>query len=496
MAGDAEGSVIPFPGADSASPLPSILSDPRFHRALLLLFAVLLIFTRLWETSLASYDDTYYAEKAKEILLSGQWLVPPWDYKPAFDNTPLSLWGMAAIFRLFGVSEFTARLLPALAGVGCVLLTYHAGRRFFGDWVGFFAGAALLTTPYFLKYSRHAMLDTVQTLLVGGAVVLLVAGLERDRPTAWDLAAGALAGLAVLNKSLLGLLPFAIYLLHVIITRPPWRRALRPGAWLALLVGLALPGAWFAAVTVRHGNAFLQQHFGYILWHRALHGDPGETVTWASYLDYLGGLFSNFLPWIFLALYGGWKVLREDGRRERRWLPVVWAAGTLALLTLAAAKKSWYVLPAYPALAVLAGVGIDALLARRPWLRERYTAGLVGLLLLAHLIAIATPVTLGEDRNRDLKAIAPAARAAVPPGAHIINFNLLPPWKYVSPLYFYADRPLASPETDLAVMARIVVNREGEAILTDPPTYQRLSASLGRSPRILAASGGLILFAP
>jgi len=207
-------------------------------------------------------------------------------------------------------------------------------------------------------------------------------------------------------------------------------------------------------------------------------------------------LFTNFLPWIFLALYGGWRVLREGGRRERRWLPVVWAGGTIALLTLAAAKKSWYVLPAYPALAILAGVGIDALLARRPWLRERYTAGLAALLLVAHLIAVATPVALGEDRNRDLKAIAPAARAAVPPGAHIVNFNLLPPWKYVSPLYFYADRPLAAPVTDLAVMERIVRNREGEAILTDPPTYQHLCASLGRSPRVLAASGTLILFAP
>jgi 4-amino-4-deoxy-L-arabinose transferase-like glycosyltransferase len=496
MAGDAEGSVIPFPGADSASPLPSILSDPRWHRALLLVFALLFIFTRLWETSLASYDDTYYAEKAKEILLTGEWLVPPWDYKPAFDNTPLTLWGMAAAFRLFGVSEFTARLLPGLAGVGCVLLTYHAGRRFFGNWVGFFAGAALLTTPYFLKYSRHAMLDTVQTLLVGGALILLVAGLERDRALGWDLAAGGLAGLAVLNKSVLGLLPFAIYFLHVAVTRPPWRRALRPGAWLALLLGLALPAVWFGAVTVRHGEAFLRQHFGYILWHRALHGDPGETVTWTSYLDYAGGLFSNFLPWILLALYGGFKVLREGGRRERRWLPVIWAAGTLGLMTLAAAKKSWYVLPAYPALAVLAGVGIDALLARRPWLRERYAAGLAALLLAAHLIAAATPVALGEDRNRDLKAVAGAARAAVPPGSHVINFNLLPPWKYVSPLYFYADRPLAAPETDLAVMQRIVTHREGAAILTDPPTYQRLSEALGHSPRILAASGGLILFAP
>ena len=488
--------VVPFPGTEPGSRPVSLLADPRFHQTVLLLGAVLVIFTRLWESTLASYDDTYYAEKAKEILLTGQWLVPPWNFEPQFDNTPLYLWGPSALFHLFGVSEFTARLLSAVAGVGCVWITYRFGSRLFGEWVGFLSGAVLLTTPYFIKYSRHCMMDTTQTLLVTGSLYLLMLGLERARTLSTDVAAGLVMGLAVLNKSLLGYLPAAVYAVYCLAALVPIQRALRPGLLAAAGAALLVPGLWFAAVTWHHGTAFLSEHFGSILWQRALHGDPGQTVTWWSYLDYFRGLFTNFLPWIFAALWGTWTLLRAEVARRRALLPVCWAAVVLGLLSLAAAKKSWYVMPAYPALAILAGYGLDELLARRPRGREAFTAGIAGALLAFHLVAAGTPISLGRDRNRDLKAISAAARSAVAPGEHVVCFNLLPHWRYASPLHFYADRPLALPVTDPEVMQRIVRNAEAKAILTDVETYRRLAERLDRPPRILATSGELILFGP
>jgi len=488
--------VLPFPATDPGARRPPFLARPEVHQALLLAAAVLLIFTRLWETTLSSYDDAYYAEKAKEILLTGSWLVPPWNYQPAFDNPPLSMWTTAVLFRAFGISEFTARMTSAACGVGCIMLTYRFGRRFFGPWVGFFAGAALLTTPYFIKYSRHAMLDTMQTLLVGGALYLLALGLQRDR-TAWsDLGAGVLTGLAVLNKSVLGFFPLVIYLVWVAVARPPLRRALRPGLLGTLAAALLLPGAWFGAATAAHGTDFLREHFGRIIWHRAVHGDPGASLTWLSRLGYLEGLFVNFLPWIFLAIWGVRELARGKADRRRALLPICWAGVVLVLLTLSAAQKSWYLMPAFPALAILAGVGLNSLLAARPRGREIYTAGLAILLGVFHLVTACTPVPMGRDRNRDLAAIAPAVRAAVPPGEHVLNFNLHPPWKYISPMYFYADRPLALPETDLDVMARILEGAEGPAVLTDLATLERLSERMGRAPRALAASGELVLLGP
>jgi 4-amino-4-deoxy-L-arabinose transferase-like glycosyltransferase len=457
---------------------------------------VLVIFTRLWETTLASYDDTFYAEKAKEILLTGQWLVPPWDYQPNFDNPPLYFWATAILFRLFGISEFTARFVSAACGVGCIVLTYRFGRRLFGPWAGLFSGFALLTTPYFIKYARHAMLDTTQTLLVGCSLYLLVLGLQRQR-TGWtDLAAGVLMGLAVLNKSLLGYLPLAIYAVYVLVARAPLRRALRPGLPMALLAALVLPGTWFAAVIARHGSAPLERHFGYVLWQRAMTGDPGQVVRWTSGLDYLAGLLTNFQPWILLALYGAWRLYRVAEAPRRGLVPIAWAGTVLLLLSLAAAKKSWYVMPAYPALAMLAGVGLEGLVSEARRWRERVAAVLAALVVAYILVIGCTPVPVGRDRNRDVAAIAPAVRAAVPPGGNVICFNLEPHWRYISPLYFYADRPLSLPVRDLEEMQRIVRDREARAILTDMVTWDRLRGRLGMEPPVLSSSGELILLGP
>jgi len=483
--------VLLFPGVHSPAPPRSPLADPRLHQLALLVASLFVIFTRLWETTLASYDDAFYAEKAKEILLTGQWLVPPWDYQPNFDNPPLFMWATALLFKLFGPTEFAARLVSASSGVGCILLTYRFGSRLFGPWVGLFSGAALLTTPYFIKYSRHAMLDTLQTLLVTASLYLLLLALQRHRTGWMDMGAGVLMGLAVLNKSVLGFLPLAIYATYVLAARIPWRRAWRWSLWVAIPVGLALPGAWFAAVAARHGPAFLHRHLGTVVWQRAVAGDPGQVMSWATRLDYFTGLLSNFQPWLLLAVYGAWRLYRRKEEPRRGLVPVAWAGTVLVLLSLPVAHKSWYVMPAYPALALLAGVGLEALAGRR---RER-VAAVLGVVVAAYILVVSlTPVPVGRDRNRDMAELADAVHATVPHGETVTSFDLLPHWRYASPMYFYADRLLALPVTDWQEMTRILRQDHG-AILTHRGILDRLTAA-GMQADVAASSGNLVLLAP
>ena len=483
--------VLLFPGVRSPAPPRSPLSDPRLHQLALLVASLFVIFTRLWETTLASYDDAFYAEKAKEILLTGQWLVPPWDYQPNFDNPPLYMWATALLFKLFGPTEFAARLVSAAAGVGCILLTYRFGSRLFGPWVGLFSGAVLLTTPYFIKYSRHAMLDTLQTLLVTASLYLLLLGLQRQRTGWMDLGAGVLMGLAVLNKSVLGFLPLAIYATYVLAARIPLRRALRPGLWATILAGLALPGAWFAAVAARHGPAFVHRHLGYVVWQRTVAGDPDQVMSWASRLDYFTGLLSNFQPWLLLAVYGVWRLYRQEEEPRRGLVPVAWAGAVLVLLSLPIAHKSWYVMPAYPALALLAGVGLEGLAGH--W-RER-VAAVLGAAAAAYILVISlTPVPLGRDHNRDLAELAEAIHATVPHGETVTSFDLLPHWRYASPMYFYGDRLLTLPVTQWPEMTRILRADHG-AILTHRAILDRLITA-GMQADVVASSGDLVLLAP
>ncbi|HEY6194610.1 MAG TPA: phospholipid carrier-dependent glycosyltransferase, partial [Candidatus Eisenbacteria bacterium] len=102
-----------------------LLLDPRAQGAILAAGAALVILARAGVGPLANYDDAYYAEKAKQMLRTGDWLTPRFGGVERLDNPPLFLWLMAGSFAVLGVTSFAAVLWSALAGVGCVVLTHR-----------------------------------------------------------------------------------------------------------------------------------------------------------------------------------------------------------------------------------------------------------------------------------------------------------------------------------------------------------------------------------
>src|SRR6185369_7716825 len=88
-----------------------------------------ILFARAGAGPLANFDDAYYAEKAKQMLRTGDWLTPRFAGVERLDNPPLFLWLMAGSFAVLGVNAFAAVLWSALAGVACVLLTYRLAQR-------------------------------------------------------------------------------------------------------------------------------------------------------------------------------------------------------------------------------------------------------------------------------------------------------------------------------------------------------------------------------
>src|SRR5512147_3337674 len=106
-----------------------LVLDPRSHAVLLGVAAALIILSRAGVGPLANYDDAYYAEKAKQMLHTGDWLTPRFAGVERLDNPPLFLWLMAGSFAVLGVTSFAAILWSALAGVACVVLTHRLARE-------------------------------------------------------------------------------------------------------------------------------------------------------------------------------------------------------------------------------------------------------------------------------------------------------------------------------------------------------------------------------
>jgi len=449
------------------------------------------MFAHLGETHLANFDDCYYAQKAKEMVRDGQWLTPHFAGVPRFDNAPLFLWLMALAMSVLGVTNWAAVLASALSGVACIGLVRRIALRLGADAFEAWAAAfVLLTTQYFLKYARHAMFDVFLTLLFLVAIDrYLVARAGRPRQWAWI---GLMAGLGVLTKSVLGLFPLAVCVLHFALTRGP--RALRaPGPWLALAVCVATFAPWYASQAITAPDRFFAEHVRWLLWERAFVLEPQKRSVVASF-GYLIEIARTYWPWLPFALAGAWGYARAAARgagrdREAALLLCLWVVVVVGTMSLATEKKLWYVMSVFPCLALLAAR------AAATWIRSeeaRWRTMAGGFAFLALLAAALqwTPLRASTARRPDLQALALVARETVPAGRTVWNLDQ-GYWSTNNQFLYYADRPLSQPLGDPAqVRARL---DRGEFALLTPKGYERVVGGAAERYPVVARAGGWVL---
>jgi 4-amino-4-deoxy-L-arabinose transferase-like glycosyltransferase len=339
----------------TASPIG--LPCPRRARIALVLalgLGALLWFCGLELRGLFAPDEGRYADIAREMLQSGDWVTPRLNGLKYFEKPPLQYWTTAAAFALFGVDEWTARLWPALTGFLGIVFTAFAGSRLAppsspaptalilaGSW-GYFLGGQFLTLDmgltFFLTVAMLAFLLARRPDLPPGA--------ER----AWTLLAWAALALAVLSKGLVGVvLPALALLAYVAIERDrAMLRRLHWGPGLCLFAAIVLP--WFILVQQRNPEFFrfffIHEHFD-----RYLLPDHHRPGAWWYFIPVL---LAGLLPWtagIPGAAARGWKA-RAPGFRPDRFL-IIWSVVVVVFFSASRSKLPGYVLPAFPALLLL-----------------------------------------------------------------------------------------------------------------------------------------------
>ena len=153
-----------FPGSD---PVPGRL--PILPLALLLIVPALLLYPFLG-FRLLEPDESRYAQIPREMLQAGDWVLPTLQGEPYLDKPPLFYWLVLLSYRAFGVHDWAARLVPALAVHLTLLAAYLFGRRSAGDRPAFLGTMALALSPGFLGMGRLLVLDGLLMLLVTVAV--------------------------------------------------------------------------------------------------------------------------------------------------------------------------------------------------------------------------------------------------------------------------------------------------------------------------------------
>ncbi|HUE87696.1 MAG TPA: glycosyltransferase family 39 protein [Vicinamibacterales bacterium] len=320
------------------------------------LLAVLALVGGLGRGAIADNDEAFYAESAREMVESGDWLTPHFNYEPRFQKPALYYWVTAALFAVGGPHELPARLFAALSGVGLVIITTACGRRWYDESVGLLAGAIAATSFGYFALARMSLPDLPLAFFVTCSIwTAFVATLERERnPRQWLLYAATAAALGFLVKGPLAVvLPVIVVVPILLMERRSFNVSFSDLVPATLLfLGIALP--WYAAMWAQHGTEYLAGFFIGDNFERFATDRFNDPRPWWFYAPIGAG---GLLPWTPLALTWVGPVLqfltlrRDVGTLDLRLL--LWAALPLAFFTLSVGKQPRYILAVLPPLAVL-----------------------------------------------------------------------------------------------------------------------------------------------
>ncbi|MDI9613749.1 MAG: glycosyltransferase family 39 protein [Acidobacteriota bacterium] len=368
---------------------PSWIDAPLAHVLLLTLLA-LPYFVNLGVSSLWDANEAFYAETPREMMVTGDYLAPRFNFEPRVQKPPLTYWVVLLSYRVFGVGEFAVRFPGALAALGILLFCYGAARSAFGPRAGLAAAAIAATTARIFILARRLPIDILLLFFLTGALFFILRALRRDGMGPW-IPVYLFLGLAFMTKGPVALVIPAAALggWWILARRRPWAR-IYPLLGSVIIAAVVLP--WYLAVWQAHGWDYIAPFF--------LSDNLGRFATETlgpsrSVFYYIPVFLSNFFPWSLLlaAALVSWRRLHREAPAgsSPAWLLLCWACVVFLLFSLSKNKQEYYIAPMYPACAIL----IAGALVRKPRLRPGATwaYGAAAVLMLGLSLALPSVFT-------------------------------------------------------------------------------------------------------
>jgi 4-amino-4-deoxy-L-arabinose transferase-like glycosyltransferase len=364
--------------------------------------------------------DSEHAVIAREMLQRHDYVTMHVNGVRYLDKAPLPYWITALAYKLFGVSEFTARLPLTLFALFCFLAVYALGREINGEKTGFYSALVLTTTigPYI--YTRFTIPDIMVCFWLTVTVLLFLRTLKQAEPSralCWSIALAT--ALDVLTKGLIGLVfPVLIIGAYLLVTGN-LRHLLRMRLLSSAAVFLAVAAPWHVLITLRNPAAGESKGFFWFYFineqlYRYLNKRIPHDYDKVPLLIFWGLILVWLIPWSLFVLAS----LKEVPLRRSPWrnvlgeqdraalLMAVWALAVLVFFSFSS-RQEYYVLPALPGLAVLCGMWLAREANSLPGSSERRVGircsqcllglGLVGLVIGGYFIATSPTPPPGTD---------------------------------------------------------------------------------------------------
>ena len=338
-------------------------------------------------------DEARYAQVAREMFETGDLVSPRLGGHLWFEKPALLYWLIIGSYTVFGVSEWSARLGPAICGLLSILAMFWLGGRVSNavKRMGLCSGLMLALSLGFIVFSRAASFDVVVTMTLTWALAFFIASETADNDKQRRrLLAGfyVFIGASLLAKGLIGLvIPLGIVTAYYVLLRK-WPA--KP-VWASLLWGLPLSAlvaaTWYGPMLARHGGHFVdefivQHHFARYLSNTYHHPAP--------VYFYIVILIMLSLPWTPFAIDAllqarKWLWKSDDPITRMRTFALAWIIVPLVFFSFANSKLPGYILPVLPALALLGGERLAI------WVndgtRARWAMRATGLMCLAFAVS-------------------------------------------------------------------------------------------------------------
>lgn len=424
---------------------------PAFCTAAIIAFSAIIIFSKISLNALNYFDDAYYAEKAKEIITTGNMWLVHYAGQVTYDNPPMHFWITAVFLKIFGINEFAVRFPSAIFVLLVMILGYKMSSFVFKDkWTGFFSAITISTTYFFVGYAFRGMVDV--QLVFFEMLSLYIFMLAMTKKSLYFYAiAGIFAGFAILTKSILGAYPIGVLGVYFLVTGK-WRNLFSPGYILYILSALAIASPWYIFNFMQAKGAFLNAHFGDIIG--GMVGNVGGGINFKP--GYILAMFSYGLPWMPVAIYGSFEMARREwGKYNDNFflIIIIWAWLIVIGLSFTSIIKTWYIMPAFVSCALISGYLLSAIFQNNEKL-IKWALIMYGTIMF---VIVILPIDLNGHRSNDVKALVPFVKALVPQGGSVLNYKM-GYWQVQNPLIFYSgisfSNSIENPEALIAALQK------------------------------------------
>ena len=314
-------------------------------------FAAYILFKDLGKATLENWDEAWYAEVAKQVIKTKDFIVLRWNGEIFLEKPPMYIWLSVASSYVFGLSEFSVRLVSALSGFAIIIGVLFFSFKRWGFLSSFIAFASIVLNDVFIWRSRSGNVDTLAALLIFIAFLLMIS----NRKNKYILL-GLLFALIYLTKLSLVFFPFMILILYEAIYKRKELKKNIPEYIKLLIISVALSGAWIFLGFTRIGTEFIRYYI--------FNSDQGVVSInllnfKRDYWDYAYNSLQRRYYFIFLV---GIAFLTKGIKDSKNFLILLFSLSLLIFLSFTERNNNWYLVPSMPFWSLAIGYGTYKLL--------------------------------------------------------------------------------------------------------------------------------------